>query len=98
MEPTLDEDSLHSSNRMHVAIECQVSFQIATRIWIGFIARFKRNAVKLSLCMIVRDNEDTLEASLLSIKPWVDEMIVVDTGSLDGTREIGRESFEFSLD
>ena len=44
--------------------------------------------MKLSLCMIVRDNEDTLEASLLSIKPWVDEMIVVDTGSLDRTREI----------
>ena len=44
--------------------------------------------MKLSLCMIVRDNEDTLESSLLSIKPWVDEMIVVDTGSLDRTREI----------
>ncbi len=45
---------------------------------------------RLSLCMIVRDNEDTIEACLASIRPWVDEIIVVDTGSLDRTPEICR--------
>lgn len=51
-----------------------------------------RNGVrpKLSLCMIVRDNARTLEACLASIAPFVDEMIIVDTGSLDETPEIAR--------
>src|ERR1700722_8584576 len=54
---------------------------------------------KLSLCMIVRDSSRTIEACLQSIRPWVDEMIVVDTGSVDNTREIvrglGAKVFEF---
>jgi FkbM family methyltransferase len=42
----------------------------------------------LSLCMIVRDNAKTLEACLRSIRPWVDEMCVMDTGSVDETPQI----------
>jgi tetratricopeptide (TPR) repeat protein len=38
----------------------------------------------------VRDNERTIRACLESIRPWVDEMIVVDTGSRDATPEIAR--------
>lgn len=45
---------------------------------------------RLSLCMIVRDNENTLEPCLASIRPWVDEMVVVDTGSKDKTLEIAK--------
>ena len=45
-------------------------------------------ALHLSLCLIVRDNEGTIEACLESVQPWVDEMIVVDTGSTDKTPEI----------
>ncbi len=41
--------------------------------------------VKLSLCMIVRDNQTIIGSCLESIRPWVDEMIVVDTGSTDET-------------
>jgi GT2 family glycosyltransferase/2-polyprenyl-3-methyl-5-hydroxy-6-metoxy-1,4-benzoquinol methylase/tetratricopeptide (TPR) repeat protein len=48
----------------------------------------QRKATVLSLCMIVRDNEDTIEACLNSIYPWVDELIIVDTGSTDRTKEI----------
>ncbi|MDB5388449.1 MAG: wbbL 5 [Planctomycetaceae bacterium] len=47
--------------------------------------------VRLSLCMIVRDNESTIRPCLESIRPWVDEMVIVDTGSLDTTPEICRE-------
>ncbi len=47
-------------------------------------------AVGLSLCMIVRDNADTIGPALESIRPWVDEMVVVDTGSKDNTPEIAR--------
>lgn len=54
---------------------------------------------RISLCMIVRDAARTLGACLDSIAPWVDEMIVVDTGSVDDTRSIAQRSgakvFEF---
>lgn len=53
----------------------------------------------VSLCMIVRDSARTLGACLESIAPWVDEMIVIDTGSVDETREIaqlaGAQVYEF---
>ena len=44
----------------------------------------------LSLCMIVRDEEEMLPRCLGAIAPVVDEMIVVDTGSRDATIEIAR--------
>jgi tetratricopeptide (TPR) repeat protein len=44
----------------------------------------------LSLCMIVKDEEEMLPRSLAAIKPAVDEMIVVDTGSTDRTVEIAK--------
>ncbi len=44
----------------------------------------------ISLCMIVRDEEAHIADCLRSAKPYVDEMVVVDTGSRDRTREIAR--------
>jgi glycosyltransferase involved in cell wall biosynthesis len=44
----------------------------------------------LSLCMIVRDEEEMLPRCLRAIAPVVDEIIVVDTGSHDATIEIAR--------
>ncbi|WP_241676404.1 TPR domain-containing glycosyltransferase [Bremerella volcania] len=38
--------------------------------------------------MIVRDAARTLEPCLESIRPWVDEIVIVDTGSVDQTLEI----------
>lgn len=40
---------------------------------------------KISLCMIVKNEEENIERCLASVKPFVDEMIVVDTGSTDQT-------------
>jgi len=45
----------------------------------------------LSLCMIVKNEEENIERALLSVKPVVDEMIVVDTGSFDKTRDIAKK-------
>jgi glycosyltransferase involved in cell wall biosynthesis len=45
----------------------------------------------LTLCMIARNEEQTIGRALDSVKGIVDEMIVVDTGSSDGTREIVKE-------
>jgi hypothetical protein len=42
----------------------------------------------LSLCMIVKDEEEMLPGCLEAVRPFVDELIVVDTGSTDRTVEI----------
>ncbi len=42
----------------------------------------------ISLCMIVKDEEESLPRCLNSVKDYVDEMIIVDTGSTDRTVEI----------
>lgn len=47
--------------------------------------------VKISLCMIVRDEEDVLQRCLESIADCVDEIVIVDTGSVDKTKEIARK-------
>ena len=56
---------------------------------------------RVSLCMIVRDSSRTLRACLQSVKPWVEEIIVVDTGSVDDTRQIaeklGAKVLQFSV-
>ncbi|MBI2662635.1 tetratricopeptide repeat protein [Candidatus Woesearchaeota archaeon] len=44
--------------------------------------------VKLSLCMIVKNEEVFLEQCLLSVQGLVDEIVIVDTGSIDKTKEI----------
>lgn len=43
---------------------------------------------EISLCMIVKNEEDIIGRCLDSIKDLVDEIIIVDTGSTDRTKEI----------
>lgn len=46
--------------------------------------------MSVSLCMIVKDEEDSLQRCLGSVSDFVDEMIIVDTGSTDKTVEIAK--------
>lgn len=46
----------------------------------------------LSLCMIVKDEAERLAACLTSVKDFVDEMIVFDTGSKDDTIAIAEQA------
>ena len=47
---------------------------------------------RVSLCMIVRDEARMIDACLASVRGFASEMIVVDTGSKDDTRERARRA------
>jgi tetratricopeptide (TPR) repeat protein len=63
------------------------------------IDKSARGKPSVSLCMIVRSEEEHLARCLGSVKAIVDEMIIVDTGSEDKTREValafGARVFDF---
>lgn len=44
--------------------------------------------MKLSVCMIVKNEESVLERILSQAKQFADEIIIVDTGSVDSTKQI----------
>lgn len=60
--------------------------------------------MKLTLCMIVKNEEATLPACLSSVKDVADEIVVLDTGSCDRTFDIAKDfgarvySYEWSND
>ena len=47
--------------------------------------------MKLSLCMIVKNEADVLARCLNSVASCVDEIVIADTGSTDDTRSIARQ-------
>ncbi len=47
-----------------------------------------KQEITVSLCMIVRDEESTISRCLDGVEKIVDEIIIVDTGSVDKTKEI----------
>jgi len=49
------------------------------------------NTVRLSICMIVKDEEKNLPECLKSIENLADEIVLVDTGSTDKTIEIAKK-------
>ena len=46
--------------------------------------------ITISLCMIVKNESEVLARCLDSVRDAVDEIIIIDTGSDDNTREIAR--------
>ena len=47
--------------------------------------------ITISLCMIIKDEEDVLERCLNCVVPFADEIIIVDTGSKDKSIEIAKK-------
>ena len=68
---------------------------------IGFMrsAKAAQKHGTVSVCLIVKNEEEHLARCLASVKPIVNEMIVIDTGSTDRTRDIalafGAKVFDF---
>jgi len=54
--------------------------------------------ISISLCMIVKDEEATLSRCLESAKDLVDEIIIVDTGSKDKSKDIAKNYTEYIYD
>jgi glycosyltransferase involved in cell wall biosynthesis len=42
----------------------------------------------ISMCMVIKNEERTIERAIISAKPMVDELIVIDTGSIDSSPAI----------
>ena len=61
---------------------------------------FKVNTASLTVCLITRNEERFLGTCLDSIRAWANQIIVVDTGSTDASREIaaqaGAEVYSFA--
>ena len=47
--------------------------------------------MKISCCLIIRDEKANLRACIESVRPWVDEVCILDTGSTDGSAELGKK-------
>ena len=78
-----------------------LSLALRLRQQIGCYDRLSEaGTLSVSLCMIVKNEEKCLARCLASLKPVVDEMIVVDTGSSDRTIDIatvfGARVFDFN--
>jgi len=56
----------------------------------GTVVAYLLPVPKLSLCMIAKNEERMLPGCLESVKGLVDEIVLVDTGSTDATKEVAR--------
>lgn len=54
--------------------------------------------MNISVCMIVKNEEADLAASLQSVQKYSDDIVVVDTGSTDRTKEIAQQYTDRVLD
>jgi len=94
-QQTRPEDTVREAEQAIItfgAEDCLLSLGLDVRSRLGAleISKEKIGSKALSLCMIVKNEERYLPKCLMSVQPIVDEIIVVDTGSSDKTREIAK--------
>ena len=54
--------------------------------------------ITISVCMIVKNEEEVLDRALSSIKSFADEIIIVDTGYIDQTKDIAKRYTQYVYD
>ena len=54
--------------------------------------------IKISACILAKNEEENIAECIRSVKPYVDEVIVVDNGSTDNTGEIAESLGSIVLD
>ncbi len=64
------------------------ALEVRNRLGPNQVDRSAGKKASVSLCMIVKNEEEHIGKCLMNMKPLVDEMIVVDTGSTDRTKDI----------
>lgn len=92
-----DREELRSKRAKAISGASRFTWDVVADVYetrIGELAslkgRHEKNRITISLCMIVKNEERVLEACLRSSVPYFDQVIVVDTGSTDRTKEICR--------
>jgi GT2 family glycosyltransferase/glycosyltransferase involved in cell wall biosynthesis len=84
------EDNLAAARGLTARLHRPAAARIAERALRVAAAARPAEGLRLSLCMIVKDEEELLPGCLAAARGAVDELIVVDTGSTDRTVEIAR--------
>jgi len=82
--PKTNSQSIISDN----SIQTAVAPHIVMANGITSISAIARGKPRVSLTMIVKNEEHNISACLSTVRDLVDEMVIVDTGSSDRTREI----------
>lgn len=86
------------SARTPVVLACLLLISLSLagteHFWQRWAGRRSKRQASLSVLMICYNEADRIEESLSRVAGWADEIIVVDSGSTDGTTEIARKYTE----
>lgn len=63
---------------------------VTEQVWRRWIRNAPPRRTRLSVLMICRDEADRIEQCLRPLADWADEIVVLDSGSTDGTVDIAR--------
>lgn len=86
--PTEDADAPAAGQGRQAAVDTDKLFRWAAGFRMKEQEETEAVDITISLCMIVRNEEEGLGRCLSSVSGIVDEIIIVDTGSTDRTKEI----------
>jgi len=92
-------ENARAADSLRRALELNPGLSEAKRLLESMSPASGSKKVKLSVCIIARDEEESLPECIESLQGLADEVVVVDTGSIDGTVDraeaLGARVFHF---